>query len=112
MEELAAKKLAESWAASGALIPFKMSGGSKKASIVIVGEAMGEHDAKHGHPFLGYSGIELARMLGESYITPPFTPTGFISEIAMMGHWGTSKLFLTNAFAASASGEQVRELVR
>ena len=37
-----------------------------KTPIVLVGEAMGENEHKIGKPFVGASGVELVRMLGES----------------------------------------------
>jgi DNA polymerase len=37
-------------------------------SIFILGEALGEHEAREGRPFVGAAGYELTRMLGEAGI--------------------------------------------
>ena len=51
--------------------PIQVSGrGPTDASIVIVGEAPGADEVKAGQPFVGASGKELERMLGESGIDP------------------------------------------
>lgn len=41
------------------------SEGSPTASVVIVGESLGDQEIRKGKPFSGYSGIELTNMLGE-----------------------------------------------
>ena len=38
--------------------------------IVIIGEAFGAREELFNHPFVGYSGIELAKMLGEAGLAP------------------------------------------
>jgi uracil-DNA glycosylase len=46
--------------------PFKFTSGPQSAKIVIVGEAFGEQEDLTGLPFVGHSGQELTRMLGEA----------------------------------------------
>jgi DNA polymerase len=46
---------------------FAHTSGPRSARIVFVGEAHGETEAKLGLPFVGYTGKELFRMLGEAW---------------------------------------------
>jgi uracil-DNA glycosylase len=92
-------ELQATWTANKALVPFTFIGGSKSASIVIVGEAWGESEDQFKHPFVGYSGQELARMLSEAGLTRPFITRGtYITEATMVAHWCTVGLCLTNVF--------------
>src|SRR5258708_316690 len=60
---------------SGALVsvthiplpPFAATAGPKKARIVLVGEAWGEGEVSCRQPFVGESGKELWRILGEAW---------------------------------------------
>jgi len=47
--------------------PFAHTSGPHDARVVIVGEAWGEAEAETGRPFVGASGKELWRMLGEAW---------------------------------------------
>jgi len=50
------------------LEPFAHTSGPKDARVVLVGEAFGEQEERIGLPFVGTSGQELTRMLGEAGI--------------------------------------------
>ena len=50
--------------------PFAHTAGPKKAQVVFVGEAWGAEEAEVGLPFVGQSGREFARMLGEAWKAP------------------------------------------
>lgn len=60
------------------------------AKIVIVGEAWGTKEALFEHPFVGPSGRELAKMLGEAGLAPP-PNVEYPSEIELMAHWARLK---------------------
>jgi len=97
------------WLKEHSLEPFRMSGGSKHAKIVLVGEAWGEREDLFKHPFVGYAGMELARMLSETGITRKFTHTSGAPEPYMMSHWQASGLFLTNVFADRPPNNKLKE---
>jgi uracil-DNA glycosylase len=59
------------------------------AKIVLVGEARGAKEAMFEHGFVGASGVELARMLGETGLAP--MPVNFPSELDMMIYWKKAK---------------------
>jgi DNA polymerase len=48
------------------LEPFACSSGPQNAKMVLIGEAWGEEEAKHQLPFIGASGKELFKILGEA----------------------------------------------
>lgn len=48
------------------MVDFNGYCGSKTPSMLLVGEAWGENEAKMRQPFVGYSGKELFKMLGEA----------------------------------------------
>jgi len=50
-----------------ALPPFGGWAGPRKPKLLIIGEAWGEHEAQVRQPFVGTSGLELWRMLGEAF---------------------------------------------
>ncbi len=103
-------KLEAKWASERSLEPFRMSGGSKHAKIALVGEAWGEREDLFKHPFVGYAGMELARMLHEAGLTGYFksAPSG-APEPYMMSHWQASGLFLTNVFADRPPNNKLKE---
>jgi len=47
--------------------PFEFSDGPQNARVILVGEAMGENEAQAKRPFVGWSGKELWKMLGEAW---------------------------------------------
>lgn len=80
------------------LEPFKHSLGPTNAKVALVGEAWGDTEDQFKAPFLGASGAELARMLGEAGLAPA-PQSGYLSGPTMIHHWMRSGLFLTNVFA-------------
>lgn len=81
---------------------FAHSSGSRTARIAIVGEAWGQNEALLGVPFVGFSGLELARVLHEAGIVseaPPDASLG-LSNAMMMNWWARrTEVFTTNVFA-------------
>ena len=69
--------------------------------IVIIGEAFGAREELFNHPFVGYSGIELAKMLGEAGLAP-LLPMTKPSELEMISYWERAKathgIILANVF--------------
>ena len=66
--------------------------------IIIVGEAWGAKEEMFEHPFVGASGVELARMLSEAGITAELP--GHMSELDMINYWKSQSDFIkpTNVF--------------
>ena len=50
------------------MTPVRSGSGPEAARIMLVGEAFGEEEERHGEPFIGTSGLELNRMLNEAGI--------------------------------------------
>jgi uracil-DNA glycosylase len=76
-----------------ALIPFDSTSGPRSARLMLVGEAFGEKEELTGLPFMGWSGQELARMLGDAGLTRgecllsnvfPFRPGQVKNDIAQL----------------------------
>lgn len=85
--------------------PFAHSNGSRSAKLAIVGEAWGKNERFLGSPFVGWSGLELARILHEAGIiddAPPSTEFG-LSSAMLMHWWAKQPVFLTNTFALQPS---------
>lgn len=79
--------------------PFAHTLGPHNAKIMLVGEAWGNREAQLKKPFVGWSGVELARMCGEAGLAAKFTLSRGSMETQLIGHWSCSKLLLTNVFA-------------
>ena len=56
------------------------------SKIAIVGEAFGAKEAMWNHPFVGSSGVELAKMLHEANLGPELK-IPFPSELDMISYW-------------------------
>jgi uracil-DNA glycosylase len=80
------------------------------SKIVIVGEAYGRQEALFEHPFVGTSGVELARMLHQADLTPNLA-TPFPSALEMLTHWKmveeTSDIIVTNVFGFQPRDNQI-----
>lgn len=87
-------------------LPFKTSIGPRSARIAFVGEAWGAKEDLFRAPFVGTSGTELARMIGDAGLTPRLT-SAWLSEPSMIAHWHASGLFLTNTFAERPPGNKL-----
>src|SRR5579863_3210026 len=78
--------------------------------IILVGEARGEREARHGHGFVGRSGVELAKMLGAAGMAPK-PPSENPSERMMIAHWqrlrGEHGIAITNVFEAHPPGDDI-----
>jgi uracil-DNA glycosylase len=89
--------------------PFAHTSGPRDAKVVICGEAWGEAEAETGRPFVGVSGKELWRMLGEAW--PEVAPIDYqrtMRALYMRDHgwidvredWlREASVLLTNVFA-------------
>lgn len=79
--------------------PFAHSIGPLSAKIALVGEAWGEHEAARERPFVGASGLELARLLIEAKIIKDPLPPGFVNDLTLWMWWERQGVFLTNTLA-------------
>lgn len=80
--------------------------------LVLVGESFGEKEDLFKFPFIGSSGRELARMLIQAKITPPF-PYEHPSELEMVNYWKrvskTCDLQLTNVFMQRPANNDIEQ---
>ena len=78
--------------------------------IAIVGEAWGAKEEMFQHPFVGSSGAELARMLGEAGIGPALTMP-WPSELEMINYWRRLReeegVEITNVFSAHPQDNKI-----
>jgi uracil-DNA glycosylase len=84
--------------------PFQFTSGPRKAHTVFVGEAHGAEEAEVGQPFVGQSGREFARMLGEAWSAPELLRAAAQPDraawIEQRNRWLESYgVLLTNVFA-------------
>lgn len=99
---------------------FAALSGPHDARILIVGEAWGEHEAATHRPFVGESGKELWRMLGEAW--PDVAPEahaaasalhryGPVAWVQKREEWlAAARLAYTNVFALRPPGNKLDEL--
>lgn len=87
--------------------PFSHSVGSRQARIAFVGEAWGEHEERFGTPLVWYSGLELAKMLGEVGLAPAFGKPNGALEPALTAYWHRTGHFYTNVFAERPPGNNL-----
>lgn len=95
--------------------PFQFIAGSRSPKIVFVGEAWGEHEERLGQPFVGQSGREFARMLGEAWESSSLVAAAnerSESEwLAQRENWLLErKVMLTNVFALRPTGNNLANL--
>jgi len=80
--------------------------------ILLVGEARGEREARFDHGFVGSSGVELAKMLGQVDLAP-FPSAKYPSELDMIMHWQylrkTKGIDIANVFNAHPSNNDIEE---
>jgi len=103
--------------------PFLVTSGPRHAKIVIVGEAWGETEDKLKLPFVGESGKELWRMLGEAW--PEASPelwsqvtSQFNYGLESPKHWSIAReswlqaesILLTNVFNLRPMGNKIETL--
>ena len=77
--------------------------------IMLVGEARGAHEEAHGHPFVGPSGRELARMGASVGLLPPL-PDPHPSERTMIRYWSMCRernIGVTNVFNAHPPNNRI-----
>jgi len=84
--------------------PFQFTSGPQRAHTVFVGEAWEAEESEVGQPFVGQSGREFARMLGEAWQQPQLLAATAqldrASWIAQRNLWLESHgVLLTNVFA-------------
>jgi uracil-DNA glycosylase len=84
--------------------PFAHTAGSHRAHTVFVGEAWGAEESEVGQPFVGQSGREFARMLGEAWQQPQLLAAAAQLDraqwIAQRNQWLEEHgVLLTNVFA-------------
>ena len=84
--------------------PFQFTSGPRRAHTVFVGEAWGAEEAEVGQPFVGQSGREFARMLGEAWQQPQLLAAASQLDraawIAQRNNWLEDHgVLLTNVFA-------------
>lgn len=80
------------------LPPFAATGGPRDAPIVVVGEAWGQNEEALRRPLVGYSGVELAKMLHSAGLAPPL-PTRYVDREAMRQWWTSGPILATNVLA-------------
>jgi hypothetical protein len=77
---------------------------------LIVGEAWGRTEDELKHPFVGESGLELARMLHQIGLGPPLRDR-WVEPKGMVKHWARLRaefdIGLTNVFNARPPGNDV-----
>lgn len=73
------------------------------AKIIIIGEAWGQKEELFRHPFVGSSGVELAKMLAQIGLAPQ-VHAKYPNELDMIQHWQTLRIDydidVTNVFNA------------
>jgi uracil-DNA glycosylase len=84
--------------------PFQFTAGPKRAHTVFVGEAFGAEESEVFQPFVGQSGREFARMLGEAWSAPALLRAAAAQDratwVAMRNDWlNEHGVLLTNVFA-------------
>jgi uracil-DNA glycosylase len=84
--------------------PFAHTAGPQRAHTVFVGEAFGAEEEEVGQPFVGQSGREFARMLGEAWQQPALLAAAASPAradfIALRNDWlNEHGVLLTNVFA-------------
>ena len=101
------------------LQPFSAYSGPRQSRLLIVGEAFGEGEAKLAKPFVGESGKELWRMLGEAM--PDLAPEAHARASAMHRYdlaWVAHRdewlhaagIAMTNAINARPPGNKIEAL--
>ena len=92
-------------------LPFAHTHGPHSARVAIVGEAWGENEDKHKVPLVGWSGVELARMLYEARITKQFhlPQNSHNLPYSLQAYWQSTGLFITNTFAERPFGNNIEE---
>lgn len=77
--------------------------------LLLVGEALGSREHLFEHGFVGSSGVELARMLGEVGLGP--VPAEHPSELQMIKYWKEAKdkfdIDITNVFNAHPQDNKI-----
>lgn len=102
------------------LAPFAATSGSKHPKILVIGEAWGESEEQVRKPFVGESGKELWRMLGEAL--PDVAPDlheaasamhryGPLAWVGKREAWlETAGIAYTNTFALRPLGNKIEQL--
>ncbi len=91
-------------------LPFAFSSGPRRCPIAFVGDYWGEHDETYQRPFVGFSGVELARMLQDAeFPIDPF-PQSFMTPAAMASYWDSQQVFLTNVLPLRPPGGKIANL--
>jgi uracil-DNA glycosylase len=82
------------------------------AKIVLVGEAWGRNEALFSHAFVGSSGVELARMIGQSRLAPEIE-IKYPSQLDMIAYWRKLKqnhgIEVLNVFDARPDDNEIEE---
>jgi uracil-DNA glycosylase len=95
--------------------PFQFTSGPYKAHTVFVGEAFGAEEAEVSQPFVGQSGREFARMLGEAWQQPQLLQAAALHDrsawIAQRNQWLEEHgVLLTNVFALRPQNNNLAHL--
>lgn len=88
---------------------FAHTSGPHNAKVVICGEAWGQKEDLFKSPFVGQSGVELARMLHEAGLANE-APKSFMSESDMSHYWDRSPFLMTNVLAFRPPNNQMDAL--
>lgn len=67
-------------------------------SIVIIGDAWGEEEARFQSPFVGPAGQELARMLSQAGFGNELLPYNYVSSFRMITYWKKTNFVFLNVF--------------
>ena len=93
--------------------PFKHTSGAQDAKIVLVGEAWGKNEEVLGFPFVGWSGMELARILNEVGLVeePPPSPEPYLNSTMLWYWWKRrTEVMTTNVFAFRPQDNKIETL--
>ena len=94
---------------------FQFTSGPRRAHTVFVGEAHGAEEAEVGQPFVGQSGREFARMLGEAWQQPQLLQAAAQLDraqwLAQRNQWlDEHGVLLTNVFALRPQNNNLAHL--
>jgi len=67
-------------------------------SIVFIGEAWGEAEARFQTPFVGPTGQELARMMAQAGFGNEHLPYNYVSSVRMISYWERTEFVFLNVF--------------
>jgi uracil-DNA glycosylase len=90
------------------LEPFAHTIGPRSTRLAIVAESWGEREDLFKVPLVGWSGVELARMMSEAGLGPSFfLPHTTAMEPYMMSHWQSTGYLYTNVFAERPENNEI-----